>query len=207
MPDWWRYFSAVSTFPLMRGEGPKGYNIQFDALMARKVFIQADAVKRFGGKVFWIDADTIVHSPVPETFLDEVLPDDKLCCFLGRDGWMYTESGFLGFNADHPACSTFMEGYVNIFREGYNFTQTAWHDCIGFDMVRRVLDPEPFHNLSAELPHGTMHPFINSVLGRYMDHRKGGRKGSRSDNSDLVVERTEPYWTGGNEQPIQAQEI
>ena len=136
----------------------------------------------------------ITHSPVPETFLDEMLPDDKLCCYLGRDGWMYTESGFLGFNANHTACETFMNGYKSIFTRGYIFTQKAWHDCIAFDMARSVSHPDWFVNLAEGQPHGTMHPFVNSDLGKYLDHRKGGRKASRSTQADLVAPRPEPYW-------------
>jgi len=39
-----------------------------------------------------------------------------------------------------------------------------------------------------------MHPIINSVLGTYLDHKKGNRKGGRSSKADLVIERNEPYW-------------
>jgi hypothetical protein len=194
MPEWHHFFTGINRFPLMRGETPNGYNIQYDARMARKTFIQCDAIKQFGGKVFWIDADVITHSPVPEDFLDQMLPDDKLCCYLGRDGWMYTESGFLGFNAGHPYCDKFMNGYKGIFERGYIFTQPAWHDCIAFDMARRQMPKEYFRNLAEGLPHGTMHPFANCVLGSVMDHRKGPRKSSRSTKADLVVERKEPYW-------------
>jgi len=193
--DGWQQFSdAVKTFPLMCGQTPKGYNIQFDARQCRKAFIEAHSARRFGGKVFWIDADTVVHSPVGEGFLDLALPDDQLCCFLGRDGWFYTESGFIGFNTDHPGCLTFLAAYINFIQNGSIFTQHAWHDCIAFDCVRRIIDEEGFHNLAAGLPQGTMHPFINSMLGSVMDHRKGPRKESRSTSEDLVVARTEPYW-------------
>jgi hypothetical protein len=50
------------------------------------------------------------------------------------------------------------------------------------------------HNLSG--PHsGTTHPFINSDLGRYMDHLKGKRKSSgKSRSSDLKTARPEAYW-------------
>jgi hypothetical protein len=178
----------------MLGKHPSGYNIQYDASQARKAFIEADAVAYYGGKVFWIDADVVTHAHVSDTFLDDVLPDNRLCCFLGRDGWFYTESGFIGFNADHDHCSTFMQAYLSIYKSGAIFTQQGWHDCIGFDMVRRVLDPTMFVNLAAGLPHGTMHPFVNSILGSVMDHRKGKRKKTRSTKEDLVKPRPEPYW-------------
>lgn len=194
MPEWAYFYEGIKRFPLMCGQTPGGYSIQYDARMARKTFIEADAVKQYGDKVFWIDADVITHAPVSEDFLDQMLPDDKMSCYLGRDGWAYTESGFLGFNANHPACKDFMAGYVSMFTQGYIFTQKFWHDCMAYDMARLACDPGWFHNLAAWLPHGTMHPFVNSPLGAVMDHRKGPRKSGRSGREDLVVQRTEPYW-------------
>ncbi len=188
---------AVAHFPMMSGRMGNQYVIDFDARMARKSFIQAHAIKQFGGKVFWIDADTITHSKVPASFLDEVLPDDKFCCYLGRD-WMYTESGFLGFNAAHPICQSFFTAYLQVFISGAIFTRRWWHDCAGFDAARKIVrNTEAFNDLAAHLPEGVMHPFVNSVLGSFMDHRKGGRKGSRSSQEDLVIKRGEAYWNEG----------
>lgn len=192
MPAWAGFEKKL--FPIMTGNTAQGYNIQYDARMARKTFIQYDALMENKGKVFWIDADVVTHSPVPETFLDEMLPDDKFSCYLGRDGWMYTESGFLGFNGSHPGCEGFMKFYRSLFTNGYIFLQKAWHDCIAYDWARSVHDKSWFHNLAEGLPHGTMHPFVNSDLGKYMDHRKGPRKKGRSTKADLVVHRTEAYW-------------
>ena len=190
------FMGAVTTFPVLCGHLPNGkYEINYDARMGRKTYMQCHAVKQFGGKVFWIDADVMFHSTVPDGFLDSTLPDDKLNCFLGRDGWFYTESGFIGFNAAHPVCERFMYAYRMHFDSGLIFTMKRWHDCQAFDSTREALhDPEPFVNLSAGLPERTLHPFVNTVLGAYADHRKGPRKRSRSTAKDLVVERDEPYW-------------
>lgn len=204
--DYWgvkhmREFFDMLQFEIQHGRFPDGhYDINFDAGMARKVFIQADAVELYRGKVFWIDADSITHAPVPRTFLDDVLPDDKFCCYLGRHDangkpWFYTESGFLGFNAEHPLADKFFAAYKSFFLFGLFLMHPRWHDCEGFDAMRNASkQPEAFVNLSAHLPHGTMHPFVNSVVGKYMDHRKGPRKHSRSGGVDLVVDRSEPYW-------------
>lgn len=188
------WMARIAPFPLMRGDlGDGKYSIQFDARQARKAFIEAHAVEQFGGKVFWIDADVITHSDVPPDFLDQVLPDDKLGCFLGRSH-MYTESGFIGFNAEHPACPLFMKGYRNVFLSGAVFCLAGWHDCWAFDMARSGMPPKFFNDLAKDLPPNTMHPFINSVCGAYMDHRKGPRKQSRSSPDELVIHRSELYW-------------
>lgn len=188
-------YMAGLCFPIMHGIVGEKYDINFDARMGRKVFIQMHALKKYGGKVFWIDADVVTHAPVPDTFLDDMLPDGALCCYLGRDGWYYTESGFIGFDAAHPVTSRFAKNYLHVFITGVNFTQPGWHDCFGFDAVRMMMgNGSEFVNLAASLPQGTMHPFVNSALGRYMDHRKGNRKATRSTEADLVVARQEDYW-------------
>lgn len=204
--DYWgvthmREFFDMLKFDVQHGRFPDGrYDINYDAGMARKVLMQAHAVAQYGGKVFWIDADSITHAHVPRRFLDEVLPDDKFCCYLGRhtaegEAWFYTESGFLGFNAAHPLAHKFFAAYKAFYLFGLFMLHPRWHDCEGFDQMRIASkQQDEFVNLSADLPYGTMHPFVNSVVGKYMDHRKGPRKHSRSGGVDLVVDRSEPYW-------------
>lgn len=173
-------FMANLRFPLMHGIVGHEYNINFDARMCRKVFIQAHAARLYKGKVFWLDADAETLRHVPETFLDECLPDDALCCFLGRDGWYYTESGFLGINADHPLAGRFLKNYVHVPLVGSIFTQPGWHDCYAFDAIRLVMGNGPeFVNLAKHVPHGHMHPYQLSAPGKFMAHYKGARKETR----------------------------
>lgn len=194
---WPEAAERLSAFPIFHGQMPDGkFNMQLDAFQWRKPFMEAQALKDYGGKVFWIDADTITHSAVPDDFLDECLQDGKLSCYVGRDGWFYTESGFIGFNAEHDMCEKFMGAYLRIFWTGACFMLQGWHDCTGYDAVRKSGDPEWFVNLADGVPNGTMHPLINCRLGAYLDHRKGNRKLSGSRREDLVVDRTEPYWQG-----------
>src|SRR5690348_9418873 len=174
------YLNALKPFPIMSGIVGDRYDINFDARMGRKTFMQVHACRQYGGKVFWMDADAVTVKHVPERFLDDCLPDDKFCCYLGRDGWYFTESGFIGFNANHPIAKRFMRDYVHTFIVGTIFTQQWWHDCIAFDAIRYMATKDgygdEFVNLAAHLPHGTMHPHANSVIGQYMKHLKGGRK-------------------------------
>ena len=194
------WFEAISYFPMMRGDmGDGTYNIQLDAGMVRKSLMLLHAAKTYGGKVFWIDADVFTFADVPEDFLDTVLPDDKFCCYLGRDQWNiwpnYTESGFLGFNTQHPLAENFFGAYQAVIKSGLIFTMESWHDCVAFDLTRKAFKgvEDEFVNLSEELP-PTTHPFVNSVLGKYMDHKKGTRKSAKSRPEDFVVERNEDYW-------------
>ena len=57
------------------------------------------------------------------------------------------------------------------------------------------------HDYSAEMylreakSGGGGHPLINGVLGKWIDHMKGGRKDSgKSLKKDIMVNRTEAYW-------------
>jgi len=189
------WMDAIGKFPVMSGNLGK-YNIEYDARMCRAAFIHAHALKTLGGKVFWLDADVITHSDVPETFLDEVLPDDKFCCCLSRP-WFNTETVFLGINADHPLIDHWLDAWIQVYKSGLIFTQQGWHDNWGFDLARKIVKyPECFVNIAEGLPYGTMHPFVNSICGKYMDHQKGGRKNAGSKREDLILERDEPYWQG-----------
>jgi hypothetical protein len=173
-------FMESLRFPIMHGIVGNQYDINFDARMCRKVFMQVHAARKYGGKVFWIDADSITVKHVPERFLDDCLPDDALCCFLGRDGWYYTESGFIGFNASHPLAGKFFKNYVHVPIVGSIFTQPGWHDCYAFDAIRHVIGNGPeFVNLAKHVRHGHMHPFQVSAPGQYMHHLKGPRKDTK----------------------------
>src|SRR5687767_11309302 len=44
-------------FPIQHGIVGDRYDINFDARMARKTFMQVHSARKYGGKVFWIDAD------------------------------------------------------------------------------------------------------------------------------------------------------
>ena len=188
-------------FPIMHGIVGEKHDMWFDARQCRKVLMEMHALKKFGGKVFWIDADSVTHAEVPESFLDEMLPNDKLCCYLGRDGWYHTESGFIGFNGDHERSTKFYNIYLNAVLSGAFLgnmvhERPGWNDCCVFDAVRHLMGNGPeFLNLAAGLPRGVMHPLVNTSIGKYLDHKKGPRKDEpRSRNEDLVVQRDEPYW-------------
>lgn len=181
-------FMKMLTFPIMQGVVGNTYDVWFDARHARKVFMEMHAMKTYGGKVFWIDADSETHTHVPEDFLDKCLTDDKLACYLGRDGWYFTESGFIGFNANHPMASRFYKNYINLFISGAFLTngvsgRLGWTDCNGFDAIRLVVfkgHESEFVNLAEGLPPGTMHPFENCAPAQYMHHYKGNRKETRT---------------------------
>lgn len=186
-------FMAMLQFPLMHGIVGEQYDVWFDARHARKVFMEAYAVRQYGGKVFWMDSDSYFTRDIPETFFDAMLPDDKLACYLGRDGWYFTESGFIGFNANHEQCRRFMANYVQMFMSGTYLANAVhgrlcWNDCGGFDAVRHVMgNGDEFVNLAGNVPKNTMHPLQNCEVGKYITHLKGNRKETRQlEDGDVI---------------------
>lgn len=203
--EWGVWERRISHWPVMNGAMGGRYEVQTDARHWRKAFIEAHAVNRYKGKVFWCDSDVVTFDTVPDNFLDSLLPDDKMCCYLGRKNF-YSETGFIGWNGDHPLTQEFFKAYLDFFRTGAIFTCPSWHDCMGFDQVRELINKinpattELFVDLAANVEEN-MHPWINSVLGKYTDHMKGKRKNQGSWKEDLVVERTEPYWRDRKARP------
>jgi hypothetical protein len=185
-------YLASLRFPIQHGIVGDQFDMWLDARQARKAFMQMHAMRTYGGKVFWIDADCVTVKHVPERFLDDMLPDDALNCYLGRDGWYHTESGFIGFNGNHPKAREFAKNYLHVFLTGSIFAsgffgRAGWNDCCGFDAVRHVMgNGEEYINIAKDVKEGHMHPFQVTAPGQYMKHLKGNRK----DTGELRPEDT-----------------
>jgi len=163
-------------FPIQHGIVGDKFDMWLDAGQARKAFMEMHAMRTYGGKVFWIDADSVFVKHVPERFLDDQLPDDALACFLGRDGWYHTESGFIGFNGNHPRAKEFAKNYLHVFITGAIFAsgffgRAGWNDCCAFDAIRHIMGNGPeFVNLAKNVPQGHMHPLQITEIGNYIHH-------------------------------------
>lgn len=151
-----------------------------------------------GGWLIWLDADTVTHSPVTRPDLDRLCPQDAMITYLGRGEKYHSECGWVGYNLDHPETRGFIRDFVSMYDQDRIFELPEWHDSYVWDSVRRRWqDRGRFHNLTPVLPKPGRagHPFINSDLGRFMDHLKGDRKSQgRSRATDLQVLRSEIYW-------------
>jgi hypothetical protein len=95
----------------------------------------------------------------------------------------------------------FILDHTDYYTKDKIFSLKRWTDCHAFDTMvaeHRKRASLQFYNINEGVP-DSMHPFFNGPLGRYMDHLKGGRKEEgRSSDKDLVVTRTEEYWTKVN---------
>jgi hypothetical protein len=98
---------------------------------------------------------------------------------------------------------SFLETFERMYEDADNgiFTLEEWHDSYVFGEVLKKYKDFKSHDYSEQMylreakTGGGGHPLINTELGKYMDHMKGGRKTKgKSDKKDIMVNRTESYW-------------
>ena len=74
---------------------------------------------------------------------------------------------------------------MKMYDGGDLFQEKEWHDSYIFDVVRKKLEKEKnlknfdITNLGLVKLNNDNHVFISSVLGKFMDHKKGDRKLSK----------------------------
>jgi hypothetical protein len=163
---------------------------------SHKSFSIFDAAARCETDVlFWIDADITIFSNVPLTFLEGLMPVDCMVSYLHRP--RFSECGFVGYNLRHPCTHRFLAAFRALYTEDLLFQESEFHDSYLFDRVRRRLERRGCYSydIADGIGDDGGHVFVNSKLGRYMDHMKGERKMlGRSQESDLRVDRPEQYW-------------
>lgn len=176
------------------GKVAAGYNFRYDAFrFAKKVFaIEAARGEPYAlGKLFWVDMDVVTFAPVGLDLLDELLPDDAALSCLDRGATYHSECGFVGYNLAHAEAVDFIMRFALTYATDQVLTLPQWHDSWVFDWLRRQTGIA-----THAIPHCSRHqPFINSALGRCMDHLKGGSKDQgRSSPRHMVAGHRHPYW-------------
>ena len=176
-------------------------SFKWDAIrFCHKVYAIFDAAKSVEADVLiWMDADTVCHSPMTTDFLEKFVPEDIHIGYFGREP-KWPECGWYTMNLRDDMTKRFLSRFQWVYdhaEEGI-FTMKEWHDSfVFFEIVKefRRIPGWKEHNLSRPGTSGEGHPIINSDLGAYIDHLKGGRKARGiSEKKDLKVERTEEYW-------------
>jgi hypothetical protein len=161
------------SYPWAPKDRGKGYSFRHDPYkFARKVFAVADAARDLGsGRLVWIDADTYTKNSVPDTLVEDLLPDGVSLAYLARPGY-HTECGFVGYNLDRPETHSFLKAYEDRYAKDLFLEDKAWDDCNQFDLLVEKLKPATKH-----IKHvSRSQPFDCSILGHYMVHLKGKRK-------------------------------
>ncbi len=176
----------------------KSRDFRFDAVrFSHKVFAICDAVnKNFGKSIIWIDGDTITHTKVPDDFLTKNFPVDNFgVAYLGRIQ-QYTECGWVVYHTTHNLMNSFCQTFANYYISDEIFNLQEWHDSFVFDVTRKQYEEKGMINQNITPTCIAGHPFINSILGEYMDHMKGPRKlKGRSEKSERrIKDKSIGYW-------------
>jgi hypothetical protein len=152
------------------------------------------------GWMIWLDADSHSHSPVTADWLSKVCPQEAMMSYLGRGEKYHSECGWVAYNLDHAATRSFIQDFVGMYENDTIFKEREWHDSYIWDVIRKQYQIDPknqFHNLNPSVDDKGLagHPFINSELGRCMDHVKGKRKyQGHSKAKEIVLHHDIPYW-------------
>ena len=142
-----------------------------------KVFTQ-NAARKYGDKIFFIDADCVFNKPIPIDWFDEFLPDDTFVSFYDRPQ-QYTETGFLAFNENKLISKAFFNHYTNLYKEDKIFDLENWTDCHTFDETRRYFKEDIHYKQLSKGDGRNGHIMArDKFLNPYIDHRKGLRKQS-----------------------------
>jgi hypothetical protein len=184
--------------PVRNNRPDKGKNFKWDAVrFSHKVYsIFHCATTTDADVLFWMDADTICHSPITMNTILELCPDKYDLCYLGRTG-KFSECGLYSMNLKSDLVKDFLKEFQRMYDDADNgiFKLAEWHDSFVFDAVRERMPLLRNKNWSKGLIKGEGHPLINSAWGAYLDHLKGARKQTgKSHQKDLLVPRTETYW-------------
>lgn len=146
--------------------------------------------------LLWMDADTVCHSAIPESFVDSMCQDQHDLCYLGRRG-KFSECGLYAMQLHTKGTRRFLKEFQRMYDDAESgiFTLDEWHDSFVFDAVRLRVEGLRQRDWSAGIITGEGHPLINSAWGAYLDHLKGDRKATgKSLARDLKVPRNEAYW-------------
>lgn len=181
-----------------KGKQP-GIGFRWDAIrFSHKVYSVCHAAKTCESDVlFWMDADTVCHSPITHQFINSMIDSNGLC-FLGRPN-KYTECGLYAMNLKNEHTQEFLKRFQNAYDTAKIFTMKEWNDCWVFDEIRKevknIFPQWSWRDWTQGLITGEGHPLINTEWGAYLDHLKGDRKISgKSKDKDLKIKRNEDYW-------------
>lgn len=175
--EWMRL--DTTTAAMLKGNIPAPYanDYRFQAnRFCQKVFAYSDQRLPDDGWRYWIDADVEIHRDIP-SFNWESLD----YAYLGRKVWHHSECGFLGFNMQSEGIPQMLNRIAWFYRSGRVFSLPEWHDSYVFDVVRREFNGLLGHNIS-----GTsiaMHPWPETILGKFSVHHKGPEAKARAYKS------------------------
>lgn len=184
-------------------------DFKYDAIkFCYKVFAQCHRIKNSkADKLIFIDADTVTFAQPPIKKLEELLPDDNFTAYIGRPNnkkLPFAETGFVMYNLRHPNINNFADAFEDLYTTGKIFDLDYQVDCYTYDTARRITEQTHLaksNDITGPEGLGKRHPFVNTILGTFMDHLKGndrkiqGRSNMEDFKDKVKTERmNQEYW-------------
>ena len=184
-------------------------DFKYDAIkFCYKVFAQCHRIMNSqADTLLFIDADTVTFADPPIEELKKLLPDDNFTAYIGRPNnkkLPFTETGFIMYNLQHPNVRNFAETFQDLYTTGKIFELEYQVDCFTYDTARRITEQThgaKSNDITGPEGLGKRHPFVNTILGTFMDHLKGdarkakGRSNIEDFKDKVKAERSEQeYW-------------
>lgn len=151
--------------------------------------------------LIWLDADVRTFNDIPMSLLLDTCPSGYYSSHLGRLN-KFSETGYVTFNLRHQINQKFMQHWRQLYDNDQLFDLNEYHDAYVYTYLKDLYEQShaiKFFNLTppavltAKSARG--HPFINSILGQYMDHLKGDRKKTgHSGVKQLINNLNIDYW-------------
>lgn len=188
----------ISGVPRLASRKDSHKPFKWDAVrFAHKVYAIFHCAKNCDADVLiWMDADMVCHSPITIEEINNLIPEGKDLCYLGRVG-KFSECGLYSMNLKSLQTKSFLSEFQRMYDHAETgiFYLDEWHDSFVFDAVRKKMPYLELLDWSNGVITGEGHPLINTQWGAYLDHLKGDRKVSgKSHRKDLRVKRQESYW-------------
>ncbi len=184
-------------------------DFKYDAIkFCYKVFAQCHRIKfSTADTIMFIDADTLTFAKPPMDKLKKLMPDDHFTSYIGRPNntkLPFAETGFIMYNLKHPSIKDFAEVFEDLYTSGKIFDLRYQVDCYTYDTARKAIEQKhgaKSNDITGPEGLGKRHPFVNTILGTFMDHLKGDTRKAQGksyldDFKDKVkAERVkQEYW-------------
>ena len=94
------------------------------------------------GKLFWLDADVLMHNTIDHAYLDYLTPDSKAISYLGRPN-EYDECGLMGYNLNTRFAKEFPRSFENEYLNGLEHPRETHDSWVFFPIEVRLPRPNP----------------------------------------------------------------
>ena len=179
-------------------------DFKYDAIkFCYKVFAQCHRIKKStADTLIFIDADTVTFAKPRIDKILNLLPEDNFTAYIGRPNnkkLPFAETGYIMYNLKHPNIQNFAEVFQDLYTTGKIFDLEYQVDCYTYDTARRITEQThgaKSNDITGPEGLGKRHPFVNTILGTFMDHLKGDdRKAKGKSNIEDFKDKvkTERY--------------